>query len=272
MALALRAGLVSVLAHGLLVAVLAFLPTGAGPDANDGLPPGDFTLVWVSDAPAGAEPPEVVVPVSVEPQPSPLPPAGTGPSAPPAAPPSAPGGQGGGPPGAGGPRRTPSLAVGSARSVVFLIDRSISMGLSGSLGPAKDELTAFLEALPPTSHFQVVAYNLKAEPLLSGPGLVPAEPDAVRFAVGRVADLRPSGGTDHLAALKRGLQLRPDAVVLVTDGLELPDGALAEVTLLNRGRSAIHVLEVVRSRQRDGVTPARLAERNRGSYRRVLAP
>jgi len=271
MALALRAGLVSVLVHGLLVAVLAFLPTGARQD--DGLPPGDFTLVWLSDAPTGAEPSEVVVPVSVEPpQPSPLPGPDQGPSAPPAAPLSNPGGQGGATPGTAGPRRTPSLAVGSARSVVFLIDRSISMGLSGSLGPSKDELAALLEALPATSHFQVVAYNLKAEPLLSGPGLVPAEPDAVRFAVSRVADLRPSGGTDHLAALKRGLLLRPDAVVLVTDGLELPDGALAEVTLLNRGRSAIHVLEVARSRQRDGVTPARLSERNRGSYRRVLAP
>src|SRR5207302_4579733 len=46
-----------------------------------------------------------------------------------------------------------------ARSIVFVIDRSISMGLSGGLEAAKRELLASLEGLPAATRFQLVFYN-----------------------------------------------------------------------------------------------------------------
>src|SRR5438128_1840267 len=58
-----------------------------------------------------------------------------------------------------------------ARSVVFLIDRSISMGLNDGLDAAKRELLANLARLPATTRFQVYFYNNDVECVGS------AEPD-----------------------------------------------------------------------------------------------
>src|SRR5205823_205188 len=51
------------------------------------------------------------------------------------------------------------------QSVVYVIDRSLSMGLSGALGAAKREVIRSIETLPDTMRFQVIFYNRRAEPL-----------------------------------------------------------------------------------------------------------
>src|SRR5262249_32318826 len=98
----------------------------------------------------------------------------------------------------------------TAASVVFVLDRSISMGPSGALAAARRELLACLLALPSSLRFQVIPYNRRAEPLrIAGrQELIPATPDTIQSAVRQIRELCPEGGTDHLGALRRGLALR----------------------------------------------------------------
>src|SRR5436853_502415 len=71
----------------------------------------------------------------------------------------------------------------------------------------------------------------------------PAERDQVARATIRLEDVVPSGGTDHVAALRRGLLLRPDVRFLLTDADDLRDADVAAVTRITAGRTAIHVVE-----------------------------
>jgi hypothetical protein len=266
----------SLVVHAAFVLFLWLLP--GVPEGSAGFGSGDITLVMLDDpAPRGeehAEPPPTI-PVNFHQDPLPTQPA-TGPEVGPRIVPPAPG-----PSAPAQPAPSPSPRSGSlptepaGRSVVYLFDRSLSMGLGNTLTPARRELRACLESLPSTCRFQVIPYNLQAEPLfLQGrQDLVLAEPSLVRHALAQLDNLRAESGTNHLRALKRGLQLRPDALYLITDSLDMPEESLAEVRRLNQKPTTIHVLELVRSRQTSrGVVATRLAERNHGTYRQVVLP
>ena len=79
------------------------------------------------------------------------------------------------------------------------------MGVNRALATAQAQLGAFLFALPPSTRFQVVFYNVSAEALPStdADGLLPA--DAPTLA--RVNSLLPAvcvqGNTDHVRAFVR---------------------------------------------------------------------
>jgi hypothetical protein len=159
----------------------------------------------------------------------------------------------------------------SARSVVFVLDRSLSMGDFDRLKRARREVSAALRALPPSAAFQVIVYNGQAEPLLRTEdrrSLLPATPDLVACAAAALERLPASGGTDHARALHCALALqpRPELLILVTDAADLSPKDLEEVKRFNAGRTAIHVVEV------GAGTPAageRLARNNHGAYKRV---
>lgn len=288
MSYAARAAWISLAGHALLIGLLWFLPGEEPRDPGVILPAGDFTLVW-DDSPApGAETQEPFQPrlVDVAPPPAQISaPEAPGPqvivpptvSARPSTP--VPGGNGAGGASGGGTgsriRRIPGHK--SPRTVVFLLDCSISMGLHGTLAPARAELRAFLEGMPPTTYFQVIPYHREAEPLSIGgkSHLLPADGPTLRAALARIEAISPTGGTEHLRALRRGLQFRTDALVLITDHLQLPDGGVEEITRLNQGRTVLHILEVSRSRhgtQEPVCTAALLAARNQGSHQRVPLP
>jgi hypothetical protein len=159
------------------------------------------------------------------------------------------------------------------QAIVYVIDRSASMGLNGALTAAQRELRASLERLPPTARFQVIAYNRSAEPLHVGgrADLLPATPDNKARAAALVAALRAEGGTEHLAALRRALALRPDVIYFLTDADDLrPDQVLA-ITQLNHGRTIIHALELrPEERRRRGAALPVLAQNNHGEYRAIV--
>jgi hypothetical protein len=163
-------------------------------------------------------------------------------------------------------------AARAARSVVFVLDRSISMGPSGALAAARREVLSSLQALPPETRFQVVAYNKRVEssPVQPRDGLLPATPEAVAGVAGWLEGLAAEGGTDHARALLRGLIWRPEALYLVTDADDLAEADVNRITRINAGRTAIHVVELGRG---GTDTPAlrRLAESNGGRHHR-LAP
>jgi hypothetical protein len=165
------------------------------------------------------------------------------------------------------------LAVpGTARRIVFLVDRSVSMGPTGALATALQEVAASLKSLPPNVLFQVIPYNRHAEPLeLDGlRGLAPADPATIEHAIEQLAHIQPAGATDSGEALFRAFQLRPDVIFLLTDADDLLAARLPSLWR-NRGEAVVHVVELSRGewRQPDG-TLAQFARSAGGTYRRVL--
>ena len=92
--------------------------------------------------------------------------------------------------------------------MLYVIDRSASIGLQNSFARAKQELLASIELLAADTRFQVLAYNRSALPLpIAGhSGLAWATPENKRRAAELVRSLQAEGGTDHVAALKRALE------------------------------------------------------------------
>jgi hypothetical protein len=159
----------------------------------------------------------------------------------------------------------------AARSVVYVLDRSVSMGPSGALEAARREVLASLSRLSAEVRFQVIPYNRQAEPLplARRAELVPADPATVARAAALLAEVWPAGGTDHGKALRRGLALRPDVLFLVTDADDLSQAEVSAVTRCNAGRTAIHVIELGGGAARPEAPLGQLAGANRGTYRRV---
>jgi hypothetical protein len=181
------------------------------------------------------------------------------------------GGLAGGP-GIGGPLQ----GVASGKSVVYLLDRSMSMGPHGALERACRELTAELRRLPSGALFQVLPYNRTAEPLrVNGrDGLLPVNGDTVGQAERAVQALYASGGTDHVEAIRKGLLFRADVLYLLsdaTDARELPAIEVRRLTVLNGKRTTLHTIELSRQHIGREDNPLRqLAEANGGTYRRVV--
>ena len=176
--------------------------------------------------------------------------------------------------GANGPGEAAPLfpVPGTAQSVVFVIDRSGSMGEAGRLALARRELAASLRRLPESTRFQVVAYNRRAETLrIAGRmDLVPATPANISEALLRFDTLTPEGGTDHLAALRQALLLQSEVVYFLTDADDLRPADVTALTQFNRRRTAIHVIELtLANRDRDEMPMHVLARSNQGSYRAV---
>ncbi len=198
----------------------------------------------------------------------------------PAPPTAAPGGHSGvgasagvgtGADGAGGPGgigRPGNLFQGgaAARSVVYAIDRSSSMGRDGLLAAAVRELRVSLERLPPTTLFQIIVYHDRAEPLLPG-RLLPATAENVARASVALARVRPEGGTNHLHALQVALSLGSEVIYLLTDADDLRDADRREATRLNRAHAVIHTIELnTANRDRADMPLQLLARENRGRY------
>lgn len=156
-------------------------------------------------------------------------------------------------------------SIGS--NVVFVIDRSASMGLHGRLDRAREQLNQCLRRLPASAKFQVVPYHRLPEPLaIAGRrGLVPATPSNVEIAVDALERLIPEGGTDHGAAIRAALAMQPDVIYFLTDDDDLTLSQIQELTRVNRGRSCIHCLCFVPP-VGESALPL-LAQKNRGTFK-----
>jgi Mg-chelatase subunit ChlD len=168
----------------------------------------------------------------------------------------------------GGPARFFQMPV-SSRRIVFVIDRSLSMGSDGALALARRELIACLRSLSPDSVFQVVLYNLSAEPL---PGGMLAATDGSLSCVEQVlARTHPSGGTDHVRALRCAFELRPEVIFLVTDADDLTTEQVRLIAAINRDHVVIHTINVGQGESAGGMLE-QLARQSGGQYVRLTAP
>jgi hypothetical protein len=154
-----------------------------------------------------------------------------------------------------------------AHSVVYVIDRSASMGPNGGLRSAKKELLASLNQLPPATLFQIIPYNGRAEPLcLNGSReLVAASAENRRAARLLIEDIRPEGGSRHALALHRALALRPEVIFFLSDGDDLQASDIAALTRFNQGRTRVHAIGLSTYAGRNPLQL--LPQQNRGIFR-----
>jgi len=136
------------------------------------------------------------------------------------------------------------FAVGfRARSVVFLVDRSLSMGPGGALRRAREELAACLRGLKDVQ-FQVLFYNGGTESIGRRRRLLAATPDNLEAAIRQAENVVAEGSTDHERALREGLALQPDVIFLVTDGAELTPQQVQEIQRINRRKTVVNVIDL----------------------------
>jgi hypothetical protein len=195
-----------------------------------------------------------------------------GPGAPGGAPPSA-AKTGNGGAGSGNGSGSMFAPAPTAKSVVYVLDRSGSMGQADAYRRACGAVLANLAQWPATTQFQVVAYNSKAQPLCvnASLGLLPNNTDTLQKVAVLLAALPPTGWTDHRCGLRCGLLLAPDVLYLVTDADDLTAEDVRWITNLNRGRTVIHTIEMhSRHSARATGALAQLASGNKGTYRKVL--
>src|SRR5262249_29799472 len=120
----------------------------------------------------------------------------------------------------GGPGTEFFGAHDNARSFAYVIDCSGSMATRSALQVAKSELLASVGRLPPDAHFAVIFYNLQAR-ILSDPtgwkNLMAATTANKSWVKTQIASIAPDGGTDHMLALHKALQLSPEVIFFLTD-------------------------------------------------------
>jgi len=135
---------------------------------------------------------------------------------------------------------------GKGSRFIYVFDRSASMsGYQGRpIDAAQQQLLASLEDLKENHQFQIIFYN--EYPSIfnpfspSPPKLLYGNPLNRKQAVEFVENIEPSGQTNHIAALKIALNMKPDVIFFLTDADEpqLTTEELAFITNRNDGVGA----------------------------------
>lgn len=183
-----------------------------------------------------------------------------------------------------GPGKRPGAPGGKGRTTVFgiaaegwkfvyVFDRSNSMNSNDSkpLKAAKTQLLASLDSLDAVHQFQVIFYNQRPEvfnPTGQPRKLAFATEQNKRNADKFIRGMTATGGTNHVDALERALELRPDVIFFLTDAgdPQLSDGDLHNI---NRRASGIviHTIEFGLGPQADPNNfLVKLARENGGSH------
>lgn len=160
----------------------------------------------------------------------------------------------------------------TGRKFVFLIDRSKSMGDQGLgvLARANGELQTALAQLTSDHEFQVVAYHHETTTI--GPrALLPASAENREKVAEFVETLAAFGGTEHESGLIAALALRPDIVVMLTDGglPEMNEGQLATVRRIAGKKVQIHCIQFGLGPGPSETFMISLAQQNNGSYKYI---
>lgn len=159
------------------------------------------------------------------------------------------GGAGGGSGGGAGRGIGPGTQFFGARehahSFAYVIDCSGSMAMRNSLDVAKRELLASLSQLPPDAEFAVIFYN-SLPYLLTDPegrkGLMTATESHKNRVQAQLAAIAPDGGTDHMAALRKALELKPEVIFFLTDADLMNDSDVSKI-LAQVGSTRIQAIE-----------------------------
>jgi hypothetical protein len=126
----------------------------------------------------------------------------------------------------------------SGTTVVYLLDRSSSMGVGGLLKFATAAIKSSLAQLGPDVRFQVVAYNGGTGQLASGP--LPADSVNRQRAAEWMDGLMAEGRSDHIAGFRDALWCQPDVIFLLTDADDLDEKETRAIRSLVRRPAQVH--------------------------------
>jgi len=131
---------------------------------------------------------------------------------------------------------------GKGSRFVYVFDRSSSMEGQPLLA-AKRELIASLQSLQSIHQFQIVFYNEAPQWMPEFRGqparMVFADEQGKRLAANFIGGISAYGATDHVQALQRALQMRPDVIFFLTYANEpqLSANDLLKIRQFNQGTS-----------------------------------
>jgi hypothetical protein len=159
-----------------------------------------------------------------------------------------------------------------AHSFAYVVDCSGSMATCNALEVAKRELLASVGQLAPDAEFGVIFYNLEARILADRTGrqaLMAATVVNKAWMQSQLAKIGPDGGTDHMMALHKALNLRPEVIFFLTDGDLMTNGDV-DAVLSTAGATRIQAVEFGFGTDLGQHTPlSRLAAATGGTYRFV---
>jgi hypothetical protein len=143
------------------------------------------------------------------------------------------------------------------------------MAMRNSLEVAKRELLASLSQLAPDAQFAVIFYN-SLPYLLTDPegrkGMMAATESHKRQVQTQLATIAPDGGTDHMAALRKALELKPEVIFFLTDADLMSDTDVSRI-LAQVGSTRIQAIEFGMGTDVGQRPPlARLATTTGGTY------
>jgi hypothetical protein len=118
------------------------------------------------------------------------------------------------------------------KSIVYVLDRSSSMGADGLLKKASAAIKASLCQLPADCRFQIVAYNGGVLRLASE--LLPATDENRSRAERWLNDLMAEGSSNHRVGIQEALWLRPDGIFFLTDADDLDEREVKAISSLMR--------------------------------------
>lgn len=159
------------------------------------------------------------------------------------------------------------------KNIVILVDMSGSM--INHRGKVTEALNEVLDQMKPDNSFSIIGYRggPTFDTFPNGGGLTRANASTITQAKGFVSGMtrRFGGGTPTQVALVRALNLRPEAVILMSDGAPddgQPGSIIANITNRNRGRAEIHTVAIGDYTQDRRLTLflQELARRNRGDF------
>ncbi len=161
----------------------------------------------------------------------------------------------------------------SKKDVAILVDMSGSM--QAHRGKVTAAINEVLAQMKPDNRFVIIGYRggPSFDTFPSNGRLTSADASTIasarQFVDGMSA--RFGGGTPTQIALLRALNLRPEAVILMSDGQPddgQPGSIIANITSRNRGRAEIHTVAIGNYTQDRNLTLflQELARRNRGDF------
>ena len=129
-------------------------------------------------------------------------------------------------------------------SIVYVLDRSGSMGPGKKLAHAVAILKASLQKLGPEVRFQIVTYDSQATVfrLAGNLELVLASKQNILDAENMLDELVAEGSSRHAEGLRAGLGLHPDLLILLTDAGDLSADDAKQIKQWNFKKTTIHAV------------------------------
>ncbi|MFO0961268.1 MAG: hypothetical protein U0625_00020 [Phycisphaerales bacterium] len=181
--------------------------------------------------------------------------------------------------GAGGGGRATFMGIrADAKKIVYVVDFTQSMDQDGRIEGAKRELMRSINGLPADGSFAVVIFSKQDDTSIQMPPegqLIPATAEHKKAAAAWIAKQNTlDGSTTPSHAMRRALELQPEAIFFLTDGgfYSLDAQRMFEAVEQLNAKHAI-VIHTIALHTEDGAYDLkRLADQNGGTYRYVPPP